>query len=177
MPCGAVAVAGGDLIQFKLFPKILLANILLLFFTKLISEPEGREEIYNKESITLHDDEREKEKEIGEMMIKGRKRGEEERNKKGEEKRREITETEGEKGKDRSREIGREGGTEAAGRDGGRNGGGKKLMRKEEGRQGEREGGREREGDIMENEEVPWWLELIMHRSNEKSKNKNSSNS
>ena len=37
--------------------------------------------------------------------------------------------------------------------------------------------GREREGDIMENEEVPWWLELIMHRSNEKSKNKNSSNS
>ena len=34
---------------------------------------------------------------------------------------------------------------------------------------------REREGDRRENEREAWWLELIMHRSNEKSKNSNNS--
>ena len=44
-------------------------------------------------------------------------------------------------------------------------------------REREREREREKEGDIGENEGVAWWLEWIMHRSNEKSMNKNNNSS
>ena len=58
--------------------------------------------------------------------------------------------------------------------------GGREKVREKEGgvRGGRRESGlKETEKDEgEENEGVAWWLELIMHRSNEKSTNKNNNN-